>query len=43
MINRYKEAVHQKVKYDPPKKILEKLRALEKEIAKDLGKLEGML
>lgn len=42
-INRYKEAKHKDVKYDPPKEILQRLRALEKEIAKDLGELEGML
>jgi len=42
-INRYKEAVHEEVQYDPPKEILKRLRALEKEIAKDLGELEGML
>ncbi|HTG35009.1 MAG TPA: class I SAM-dependent DNA methyltransferase [Thermoanaerobaculia bacterium] len=42
-INRYKEAKHEAVKYDPPKKIIAKLRALEAEIAKDLSELEGML
>jgi len=42
-INRYKEAKHEEVKYDPPKKIIAKLRALEREIAKDLDELEGML
>ena len=42
-INRYKEAKHEEVKYDPPKKIIAKLRALEAEIAKDLNELEGML
>ena len=42
-INRYKEAKHKAVQYDPPKKIIAKLRALEAEIAKDLGELEGML
>ena len=42
-INRYKEAKHEEVKYDPPKKIIAKLRALEGEIAKDLDELEGML
>lgn len=42
-INRYKEAKHEEIKYDPPKKIIAKLRALEAEIAKDLSELEGML
>jgi type I restriction enzyme M protein len=42
-INRYKEAKHEEIKYDPPKKIIAKLRALEAEIATDLSELEGML
>ena len=42
-INRYKEAKHEEVKYDPPKKIIARLRALEAEIAKDLSELEAML
>lgn len=42
-INRYKEAKHEEVKHDPPKKIIARLRALEAEIAKDLDKLEAML
>jgi type I restriction enzyme M protein len=42
-INRYKEARHEAVEYDPPKKIIAKLRALETEIAKDLSELEAML
>ena len=42
-INRYKEAKHEAVQYDPPKKIIAKLRALEAAIAKDLSELEGML
>ena len=42
-INRYKEAKHEAVEYDPPKKIIAKLRALEAEIAKDLSELEAML
>ena len=41
--NRYKEVVHEEVEYESPKVILKKLRALEKEIAKDLDELEGML
>jgi type I restriction enzyme M protein len=42
-INRYKEARHEEVKYDPPKKIIAKLRALEAELTKDLNELETML
>ena len=42
-INRYKEAKHEDVKFDPPKKIIATLRRLEAEIAKDLSDLEGML
>jgi type I restriction enzyme M protein len=42
-INRYTEAKHEEVRYDPPKKIIARLRALEAEIAKDLGELEAML
>ncbi len=42
-INRYKETVHEEVKYESPKAILGKLRDLEAEIAKDLNSLEGML
>jgi type I restriction enzyme M protein len=42
-INRYKEVEYEEVEHEPPKKILKKLRALEKEIFKDLDELEGML
>ncbi|RYZ43916.1 MAG: SAM-dependent DNA methyltransferase [Myxococcaceae bacterium] len=42
-INRYKDAKHEEVKYEPPKKIIAKLRSLEAEIAKDLAELEAML
>lgn len=42
-LNRYKEARHEDVKYDPPKKIIEKLRAIEAEIAKELSALKEML
>ena len=42
-LNRYKEIVHEEIKYDAPKTILRKLRALEEEIATDLTELEGML
>jgi type I restriction enzyme M protein len=31
------------VEYDPPKKIIAKLRALDADIAKDLSELDGML
>ncbi len=42
-LNRYKEIVHEEVKYDPPKKILARLKKLEAEIASDLEELEAML
>ncbi len=42
-INRYKEIVHEEVKYDPPKVIIGRLKKLEKEIAKDLKELEAMI
>ncbi len=31
------------VKYDPPKKVISKVRVLEAEVAKDLSELEGLL
>jgi type I restriction enzyme M protein len=42
-LNRYKEVVHEAVKYDEPKVIIARLRTLEGEITKDLSELEGML
>lgn len=42
-INRYKEAKHEDIRYEPPKRIIAKLRQLEAAIAKDLGELEAML
>lgn len=42
-INRYKEIVHEEVKYDPPKRILKRLKKMEADIAKDLEELEAML
>jgi type I restriction enzyme M protein len=42
-INRYREAVHEEVRYESPRVILGKLRALEAEITKDLKAIEGML
>lgn len=42
-INRYKEVVYEEEHYEDPKKILKKLKKLEKEIMADLDKLEGML
>lgn len=42
-INRYKEVVYEEETYEPPKKILKKLKKLELEILKDLDELEGML
>lgn len=42
-LNRYKEIVHEEVKYDPPKKIVAGLKKLEAEIASELEDLEAML
>jgi type I restriction enzyme M protein len=42
-INRYKEIVYEEVKYDPPKKILADLKALESEIRDGLVELEELL
>jgi type I restriction enzyme M protein len=42
-INRYKEAVHDEAKYEPPQVILGRMRALEAEIVADLKALEEIL
>ena len=42
-LSRYKEIVHTELKYDPPKKILTRLKKLEAEIASDLEELEALL
>ena len=42
-INRYKEIVHEEIKFDSPKIILKRLKKLEAEIASDLQELESML
>lgn len=42
-INRYREVVYEEEVYEEPKVILQKLKALEKEILGDLDELEGML
>ena len=42
-INRYKETEYEKVEYEPPKVILQKLRKLENEIQEDLNDLEELL
>jgi type I site-specific restriction endonuclease len=42
-IGRYKKHVYTEAKHDPPKVILGRLKDLEKEIAADIRKLEGML
>ncbi len=42
-INRYKEVVHEQVQHRAPGEILGELRALEGEIARGMGVLEGML
>ncbi|WP_163831687.1 type I restriction-modification system subunit M [Spartinivicinus ruber] len=42
-INRYKEVVYEEETYEPPKKILKKLKTLEMEILADINELEEML
>lgn len=42
-IDRYKEVEYEKVEYEPPKVILQKLRELENEIQGDLNDLEELL
>lgn len=42
-LNRYKEVVYEPVEYDPPAVILERLAALEAEIAEGRRELEGLL
>ena len=42
-INRYKEVVYEEEQYDDPKEILQRMKALEKEILKEMDELEGML
>lgn len=40
---RYKEIVYEPESFEPPRKILGKLSEIEKDIARDLSKLDGML
>jgi type I restriction enzyme M protein len=42
-LNRYKKVVHKEIRYDPPKKIIADLKAVEAEILQGLDELEGML
>ncbi len=42
-INRYKEIVHEEVKFDSPQMILSELKVLEDDIKRRLDELEGML
>ena len=42
-INRYKEKVYQEEQYEPPKEILERMMALEKEIMTDMEEMREML
>ncbi|MCP5051317.1 MAG: SAM-dependent DNA methyltransferase, partial [bacterium] len=42
-INRYKEIVHEEIKYDPPKTIIAEIKEIEVEIQNELNALEGML
>jgi type I restriction enzyme M protein len=41
--NRYKETKHEKIKYEPSKVIIEKLKKIEEEIIEKLNDLEGIL
>ena len=42
-LNRYKERVYKEEEYEPPKVILERMKALNEDIASDLSELEEML
>lgn len=42
-INRYKEAKHEEVTFEPPREIIARLRKLEGELARDLSELEALL
>ncbi|WP_088227377.1 class I SAM-dependent DNA methyltransferase [Desulfosporosinus sp. FKB] len=42
-INRYKEVVHEKVEYDPPKVIMERLDKLSLDIASKMEELRGLI
>jgi hypothetical protein len=42
-INLYKETVYEEEQYDPPREILDRMMALEKEIMGDMEELRGML
>lgn len=42
-LSRYRETVHEEEEFDPPKLILERMKALHADIAKDMAALEEML
>jgi type I restriction enzyme M protein len=42
-INRYKKVEHEEVEYEPPKVIIARLEELEREIARELVELKGMV
>ncbi|CCG40422.1 type I restriction-modification system subunit M [Magnetospirillum molischianum] len=42
-LSRYRETIHQEEEYDPPKVILERMKALHDDIANDMAALEEML
>jgi type I restriction enzyme M protein len=42
-INRYKEAKHEEVLFDPPKKIIATLRRIEADISNELKALEDLI
>lgn len=42
-LSRYRETVHAEERFDPPQAILDRIKALHADIAKDMAELEGML
>jgi type I restriction enzyme M protein len=42
-LSKYKERVYEEQEYDPPKEILDRMKTLNDDIARDLAELEGML
>ena len=42
-LNRYKEVVYEEVKYDEPKVILKRIKALQTKMAKGVAELGGLL
>jgi type I restriction enzyme M protein len=42
-LNKYKEVVHEEVEYDAPEVILDRIKAMEREIMKGIEELRGMV